>query len=83
MIEIIGGGTLGRAMLQSILRRKLAGRRDITVSDVAAQSRYIKNATGTGNRDNAGAVKGRCGYLAVKPGSWCCDAPNKGELKWW
>lgn len=69
-VAIIGGGTMGKAMVQSMLRRKLAGRQDITVSDVAAKSRdYLARRYGVQvTADNAGAVKGvDAVILAVKP----------------
>ena len=69
-VALIGGGTMGRAVVQSMLRRKLAGKQDITVSDVAAQSRdYIAKRYGVSvTADNAAAVKGADAViLAVKP----------------
>ena len=69
-IAIIGGGTMGKAVVQSMLRKKLAAKQDIIVSDVAAQSRdYIAKCYGVSvTADNAKAVKGTdVVVLAVKP----------------
>jgi len=69
-VAIIGGGTMGKAVVQSILRKKLAGKQDIMVSDVAAQSRdYMAKRYGVQvTDDNARAVKGADAViLAVKP----------------
>jgi len=69
-IAIIGGGTMGKAVLQSVLRKKLAGKQDIIVSDVAAQSRdYTAKHYGVQvTDDNANAAKGADAViLAVKP----------------
>ena len=69
-VAIIGAGTMGKAVAQSMLRKKLAGKKDIIISDVLAQSRdYIAKRYGvqvTG--DNATSVKGADAViLAVKP----------------
>ena len=69
-VAIIGGGTMGKAVVQSVLRRKVAGRQDIIVSDVAAQSRdYLAKRYGVQVTDNnVKAVKGADAViLAVKP----------------
>jgi len=69
-VAIIGGGTMGKAVVQSMLRKKVAGKQDIIVSDVAAQSRdYIAKRYGIQvTDDNARAVRGADAViLAVKP----------------
>lgn len=69
-VAIIGAGTMGKAVAQSLLRKKLAGKQDIMVSDVAAQSRdYMAKRYGVQvTADNAAAVKGADAViLAVKP----------------
>jgi pyrroline-5-carboxylate reductase len=69
-VAIIGGGTMGRAVVQSILRKRLAGKQDIMVGDVLAQSRnYLAKRYGVPvTADNAAAVKGAdVVMLAVKP----------------
>ena len=69
-VAIIGGGTMGRAMVQSMLRRKVAGRQDITVSDVAVKSRdHLARRYGVGvTADNGAAARGAdVVILAVKP----------------
>jgi pyrroline-5-carboxylate reductase len=69
-VAIIGGGTMGKAVLHSLLGKKLAGKLDIMVSDVAQQSRgYIAKRYGVQvTDDNAGAVKAADAViLAVKP----------------
>jgi pyrroline-5-carboxylate reductase len=67
---LIGGGTMGEAIIKSILRKKLADKNSITVSDVAAARRdqlkkkYSVQVTG----DNIVALKGaEIVILAVKP----------------
>lgn len=69
-VAIIGGGTMGRAVIQGMLRKKLAGRSDIVASDVSAKcrdllaKRYGIRVTG----DNAEAARGvDAVILAVKP----------------
>ncbi|MCX6001423.1 MAG: pyrroline-5-carboxylate reductase [Chloroflexi bacterium] len=69
-VAIVGGGTMGRAVVQSILRKRLSVKQDITVSDVSAQSRdHLSKKYGipvTG--DNSQAVTGADAVvLAVKP----------------
>jgi pyrroline-5-carboxylate reductase len=69
-VAIIGAGTMGKAVVQGMLRKRLAGKQDIIVSDVAAQRRdYLAKRYGTRvTGDNAGAVKGvEAVILAVKP----------------
>lgn len=69
-IAVIGGGTMGEAIIKSLLRKKLAGRQDIVVSDIsgarldALHKNYgIKIAS-----DNADAVNNvQVVILAVKP----------------
>lgn len=69
-VALIGAGTMGRAVLQSLLRKKLAIRQDIIVSEVLTKSRdYIARRYGVAvTADNAEAVKGSDAViLAVKP----------------
>lgn len=69
-IAVIGGGTMGGALVKSILRARLAAKGDIIVSDVSrerreiARKRYGVAVTG----DNAAAIKDADAViLAVKP----------------
>ena len=69
-IVVLGGGTMGEAIVKSILRKKLAGREDIVISDVAKSrrdvlsTRYKVKVT----EDNLAAVKGAdVIVLAIKP----------------
>ena len=69
-IAIIGGGIMGRAVVQSLLRKRLAGKQDIFVSDVSARSRdYIAKRYGVQvTEDNTRAIEGADAViLAVKP----------------
>jgi pyrroline-5-carboxylate reductase len=42
-IAVLGGGTMGEAIVKSILRKKLAGREDIVISDVMKSRRDLLN----------------------------------------
>jgi pyrroline-5-carboxylate reductase len=69
-IALIGGGTMGEAIIKSILRKKLADKNSITVSDVAVARRYQLNKKyGVQvTSDNIVALKGsEIVILAVKP----------------
>ena len=69
-IAVIGGGTMGEAIIKSILRKKLADKNSITVSDVAAARRdQLKKRYGVQvTSDNITALKGmEAVILAVKP----------------
>ncbi|MGA9049450.1 MAG: pyrroline-5-carboxylate reductase [Dehalococcoidia bacterium] len=69
-IAVLGGGTMGEAVVKSVLRKKLANRENIVVSDVAKSrrdllsNRYKVKVT----EDNVIAVKGAdVIVLAIKP----------------
>jgi len=67
---LIGGGTMGEAMIKSMLRKKLADKREIMVSDViAARREQLKKKYGLNVTDNnIAAVKGaEVVILAIKP----------------
>lgn len=67
---LIGGGTMGEAFIKSLLRKKLADKRDITVSDMLAARRdQLKKKYGLNiTHDNLAAVKGaEVVILAIKP----------------
>jgi pyrroline-5-carboxylate reductase len=67
---LIGGGTMGEAIIKSLLRKKLADKKEITVSDVAAARRdQLKKKYGLNVTDNnLTAVKGaEVVILAIKP----------------
>jgi pyrroline-5-carboxylate reductase len=67
---LIGGGTMGEAIIKSLLRKKLADKREITVSEVvAARREQLKKRYGLNVTDNnLAAVKGaEVVILAVKP----------------
>ncbi len=69
-VAVIGGGTMGGALVKSILRAKLAAKGDIVVSDVFQDRReLIKKMYGVAiTDDNAEAVKGADAViLAIKP----------------
>jgi len=69
-IAIIGGGTMGDAMVKSLLRRRLATKLDIVVSDVMPECRGLLNKRyGVEvTDDNVAAVNGAdVVVLAVKP----------------
>lgn len=69
-IAIIGGGTMGEAIIKSVLRKKLAGKNEITVSDVVQSRReYLSNTYGVNiTSSNSAAVKGTdIIILAIKP----------------
>jgi pyrroline-5-carboxylate reductase len=69
-IALIGGGTMGEAIIKSVLRKKLADKNSVTVSDVAAARRDQLNRK-YGIRvtdDNVSALKGADAViLAIKP----------------
>lgn len=69
-VTLIGGGTMGEAIIKSLLRKKLTEKKEITVSDVAAarcdylKKKYDINITSS----NLTAVRGaEVVVLAVKP----------------
>jgi len=67
---LIGGGTMGEAIIKSLLRKKLADKNEITVSDVVASRRdQLKKKYGLNVTDNnLSAVKGaEVVILAIKP----------------
>jgi pyrroline-5-carboxylate reductase len=69
-IALIGGGTMGEAIIRSLLKKKLAEKNGITVSDVAAARRdQLKKKYGVGvTADNVAALKGSdTVILAIKP----------------
>ncbi len=59
-VAVIGGGTMGEAIIKSILQKKLADEDGITVSDVAEARRdYLKKRYGVNvTHNNGAAVKG-------------------------
>jgi pyrroline-5-carboxylate reductase len=69
-VAVIGGGTMGGALVKSILRARLAAKGDIVVSDVSRERRELlrkKYGVEVGG-DNAAAVKGaEVVILAIKP----------------
>ncbi|MCX5993328.1 MAG: pyrroline-5-carboxylate reductase [Chloroflexi bacterium] len=69
-VAVIGGGTMGGALVKSILRARLAAKGDIIVSDVSRERRELarkKYGVAVGD-DNAAAVKGvDAVILAIKP----------------
>jgi pyrroline-5-carboxylate reductase len=69
-VAIIGGGTMGSALVKGLLRARLAAKGDITVGDVSIKQReMIRKKYGVAvTDDNARAVKGAdVVILAVKP----------------
>lgn len=69
-VAVIGGGTMGEAIVKSLLRNKLAGKQDIVVGDIAGSrletlhKRYGINITS----DNVDGVKDvQVVILAIKP----------------
>ncbi|MHB8086296.1 MAG: pyrroline-5-carboxylate reductase [Dehalococcoidia bacterium] len=69
-ITVLGGGTMGEAVVKSVLRKKLAGQEDIVVSDVAKPRRDVLNSRYKVKvtEDNLAAVKGAdVIVLAIKP----------------
>lgn len=69
-IALIGGGTMGEAILKSLLRKKLADKKEITVSDVAVKRReLLKKKYGVSTtEDNVMSIKeAEVIVLAIKP----------------
>lgn len=69
-IKLIGCGTMGEAILKSLLRKKLADKNEITVSDVAVERReLLKKKYGVNvTENNVAAVKdAEVIILAIKP----------------
>jgi pyrroline-5-carboxylate reductase len=69
-VAVIGGGTMGGALVKSILRARLAAKGDIIVSDVSRERRELarKKYGVAVSDDNAAAVKGvDAVILAIKP----------------
>jgi pyrroline-5-carboxylate reductase len=69
-VAVIGGGTMGGALVKSILRARLAAKGDIIVSDVSRERRELagKRYGIAVTDDNAAAVKGAdTVILAIKP----------------
>jgi pyrroline-5-carboxylate reductase len=69
-VAVIGGGTMGGAMVKSILRARLAARGDIVISDVSRERRELagKKYGVAVTHDNAAAVEGvEVIILAIKP----------------
>jgi pyrroline-5-carboxylate reductase len=69
-VALIGGGTMGEAIIKSILRKRLADKESISVSDVAAARRdQLKKRYGVRvTDDNVSALKGaEVVILAIKP----------------
>ena len=69
-VTVIGGGTMGMALVKSILRARLAAKGDIVVSDVSLERReMVRKRFGVAvTDDNASAVKGAdTVILAIKP----------------
>jgi len=69
-VAVIGGGTMGGALVKSILRARLASKGDIVVSDVSADRRELarKKYGVAVSGDNASAVKEvDAVILAIKP----------------
>lgn len=67
---LIGGGTMGEAILRSLIRKRLSDKEEITVSDISATRReLLKKKYGVNVTDsNVTAVKGaEVILLAVKP----------------
>ena len=68
---LIGGGTMGEAILKNLIRKKLADKGEITVSDVSpARRELLKKRYGVNVTDsNVAAIRGaEVILLAVKPG---------------
>lgn len=69
-LSIIGGGTMGEAVLSGVLRQAVAAPGDVTVSDVAqARLDHLRQTYGVGvTNDNPAAVRGaEIIVIAVKP----------------
>ena len=69
-IGLIGGGTMGEAILRSLLRKKLAVKQEVTVSDVAPDRRkLIKKKYGVNVTDDnmTAAKEAKIIVLAIKP----------------
>ena len=69
-IAFIGGGNMGRAMINAIIRQQLAEPEDITVADVRAESREalaVELGVTTTDSNIAAAMSGDVIVLAVKP----------------
>jgi pyrroline-5-carboxylate reductase len=69
-VAVIGGGTMGGAMVKSMLRARLAAKTDIVVADVSRERRELarKKYGVAVTDDNAAAVKGvDVVILAIKP----------------
>jgi len=69
-VAVIGGGTMGGALVKNILRARLAAKGDIVVSDVSLERRELarKRYGVAVTDDNVSAVKGADAViLAIKP----------------
>lgn len=69
-VSIIGGGTMGEAIVSSLIRKGLAQGQAIVVSDVAPERlRYLKDTyhVGVMDRNAQAASQGQVVILAVKP----------------
>ncbi|MBN1374633.1 MAG: pyrroline-5-carboxylate reductase [Dehalococcoidia bacterium] len=69
-IALIGGGTMGEAIIKSLLRKKLVNKNEITACDVATDRReYLKKKYGLNVTDNniAGVKRADVIVLAIKP----------------
>ncbi|ADJ26440.1 pyrroline-5-carboxylate reductase [Dehalogenimonas lykanthroporepellens BL-DC-9] len=69
-IAFIGGGNMGRAMINAIIRQQLAEPEDITVADARAESREalaVELGVTTTDSNISAAMSGDVIVLAVKP----------------
>jgi pyrroline-5-carboxylate reductase len=82
-ISFIGGGTMGEALIKSIIAQSVASPKDITVSDVSQKRRDIlKKSYGVKTTDsNPEAIKGaEVIVLAIKPQDMSTVLKELGKL---